>query len=662
MKRVLKIGCSLLLLTIIVMTQTIASCDVRASEASEQRLDIDVEAVFNVHAKTNRTFPVKMTIHNPGPAMSGELVVEIAGRETSGNLALAKTVHLPQNGMKEVWFALPGMSYSPKNNRIIFYKDTISDQNIIPFQQGQMYVNTSAIPDFTRQIGILSSQRQVLNFLNLLNESSIQFSLIHLNEASLPDEAYLLHSLDYIVINDFDTSVLTAKQIDAIKAWVEQGGQLILAGGSSFAKGATPFSDMLQIELKGTRMLHELTAFEHIAERELVLTHPIDISVAHFSGGEHIIVEHDIPIMTMRNIQRGAVLYVAYDLSQEPLASWGGNIAIWDRVFHYDDTEYEPSMLDLWHVTHALDYFSELVPPPLGLLLLFFIGYIILIAPALYYVLKKRDKREYAWFIIPAIALMTSISIYVFGAADRSQTLVQTLGIIDLNEEGQGLRTSYTSVFVPKGGEYTIELGEGMQAQVLSANLHGHNTLTGQFEQVQFLDDDQQRIQFSHVPYWSTRKFAAIDRSARQYGQLDYELVVTDSGIQGEVHNLTGEQLKHVLFIHGDQYIVIDELLPDASATFQFSYHSSPHFTGHYYGSELQSQFNLQALTRHEEALLREMINMVHQSGMAHQTYFIALSESIDETLSIDNRAVLNKQTHLWRLQVNDVVEEEAGR
>ena len=47
------------------------------------------------------------------------------------------------------------------------------------------------------------------------------------------------------------------------------------------------------------------------------------------------------------------------------------------------------------------------------------IFYIILIIPVLYFILKRKDKREYAWWIIPVVALLTSIAIFGYGAKDR---------------------------------------------------------------------------------------------------------------------------------------------------------------------------------------------------------------------------------------------------
>lgn len=661
MKQFSKIMYCVLLLTIIVMTQSFVSCEVRASEATALPLDIEIEAVFNGNTKENSPFPLKMTVHNPGAALSGELVIEIAGRNTSGNFAYAKAVHLPSNSTEVIWLALPGMSYNNKNNQIVFYKNKMSDGEIVPFNQGNVFVNTTVIPNFTTQVGILSSDDQTLNFLNLMNENSLHFNLIHLDEHSLPDEAYLLQALDYIVINDFAASALTHEQVEAIKAWVQQGGHLILAGGSAYEKAALPFSDITPIQVESTRLLDELTAFEHIAERELVLTKPLEVTTGRLIDGRHIVAEHNMPIIAERNIQRGSVIYVAYDLALDPLASWGGNLTVWDRVFNYDAIVSNQPMLELWRVNQVLDYFSELVPPALGLLLLLFIGYILLVAPALYYVLKKRDKREWAWVVVPVIAIVTSIAIFAFGAAERSNTLAQTLSIIDISEDGNGVKTSFTSVFVPRGGVYAVELAEGMQGSVLSSSLHGRNELNGQYEQVLFMNEDVQSMEFREVPYWTTRQFAAFDRSARHYGQLSYDLDFDDAGIRGEVTNLTDVHLKHVIFMRGNQYVRVGDLSPGATASFALNFSTTPNMTGHYYRSNHPDHLNYEQMTRHEEALMTDVLDRMYRPDMNDDMYIMALSEHADETITVAKRAVPNKQTTLWRMHVEHKAEGGLG-
>ena len=98
-------------------------------------------------------------------------------------------------------------------------------------------------------------------------------------------------------------------------------------------------------------------------------------------------------------------------------------------------------------LNNYLNYFPSLALPPFSLFFWLLIGYAVLVAPVLYYVLKRFDRREWAWFLIPLIAIITSISIYVTGTSGKSSLQAHTLNVVELDGQGQGTQltriTSY---------------------------------------------------------------------------------------------------------------------------------------------------------------------------------------------------------------------------
>src|SRR5690606_10211803 len=45
--------------------------------------------------------------------------------------------------------------------------------------------------------------------------------------------------------------------------------------------------------------------------------------------------------------------------------------------------------------------------------------YILLIGPILYLVLRRLDKREHSWWLIPLVSILLTLSIFIVGAKDR---------------------------------------------------------------------------------------------------------------------------------------------------------------------------------------------------------------------------------------------------
>jgi hypothetical protein len=58
--------------------------------------------------------------------------------------------------------------------------------------------------------------------------------------------------------------------------------------------------------------------------------------------------------------------------------------------------------------------------PSLNLIALFTLGYVLLLVPINYLVLKRLDRKELAWLTTPAIIVLFSVGSYAIGASTRA--------------------------------------------------------------------------------------------------------------------------------------------------------------------------------------------------------------------------------------------------
>ncbi len=73
-------------------------------------------------------------------------------------------------------------------------------------------------------------------------------------------------------------------------------------------------------------------------------------------------------------------------------------------------------------LAYELNDVNEIFPSfevSVSYMLIVIILYILIIGPILYFILKKIDKREQAWWIIPIMSVALSIVLFIFGAKDR---------------------------------------------------------------------------------------------------------------------------------------------------------------------------------------------------------------------------------------------------
>src|SRR6201999_2183654 len=65
-----------------------------------------------------------------------------------------------------------------------------------------------------------------------------------------------------LVIRQASSDRLTADQRSALRSWIEQGGQLIVAGGPGWRRSMDGLDDLLPVEGLATRQSNHLRAFE----------------------------------------------------------------------------------------------------------------------------------------------------------------------------------------------------------------------------------------------------------------------------------------------------------------------------------------------------------------------------------------------------------------
>ncbi len=83
--------------------------------------------------------------------------------------------------------------------------------------------------------------------------------------------------------------------------------------------------------------------------------------------------------------------------------------------------------------------------------------YIIIIIPVLYFILKRKDKREHAWWIIPSISVAVSVFIFAYGARDRiGQAQLQQTSVFDVEEDGRLTGYFVESILTNKAGDFVF--------------------------------------------------------------------------------------------------------------------------------------------------------------------------------------------------------------
>lgn len=349
----------------------------------------------------------------------------------------------------------------------------------------------------TKYIGVLGSSTQGLG--ELVNALPNSF-LVRIGPEHL-DHLPFAVNFRAIVVNDPEPIMLNARQKENLRCWVEQGGVLVLGGGS----GGQRALDLIPAELAPVRA----RGIGAVGARDLeVLELPVPIPPQNYTVvlGESlgVVLHHsgDIPLLVQNAVGKGVVLWSALDLTAPPLDDMGNSIAFWRKLFLFLPVATQPVVPgESWAFRSIFNAIAqgeatEAISP--GKLLLVLLVYILLAGPINWVILRKLDRREWAWVTIPLLAVLFVAGTFAAGRIGMgSERVVYQFNVIEVCSENLAYAESSAGVFTPNRKPVTLVA----QADALAAGDGGTVTWTG----------DGTRISFARPPLWSVQRFYATD-------------------------------------------------------------------------------------------------------------------------------------------------------
>lgn len=522
--------------------------------ADGAKIGIQSEMGYQGKIKNDKWNPVKLTLTSDRD-ISGDVVVQL--QDSNGNgyqTSYVQQVDLPKDTPKEVVIAIPGTMLNKDNNQILFYEGSYSKGKPTPFATGKNYVQAS--PYQGALIAVLSDDPDTMNFMNVLNGKGNSLNVFPVKAAGIPTDSMLLNGLDVVVINNFASDTLSEPQRKAITDWVNAGGTLVLAGGAGYAKTAAPFADIAPVVANGTASVQSLPELEKLGGKPLKLDGEFPISTAKAVEGAKTGIEAGgQPLFASHAYGQGSVQYAAYDLAMEPVSSWAGHPDAWASVLRNNlpmtgsqNGMYYNSLMN--NLNYVLEYFPSLKMPSFTLLMWMLIIYAVVVAPLLYFILKKADKREWAWFLIPIIAVIASASVYVVGSADKTRELAHTINLIELNGQGDAAKSTASAFFTPRSGNYALEFPENTYLKTGGSR----NTFGGMGENKNFVrvNPESTTLELRDMSQWSLAKVWVDSQGTEEMGRLATDLKLdAKGGLNGKITNETINDLTEVVLVVG---------------------------------------------------------------------------------------------------------------
>jgi hypothetical protein len=394
---------------------------------------------------------------------------------------------------------------------------------------------------------------------------------ISLATADIPHRPEPLDGIS-VIVWAADSGSLDEEQRRSLERWVADGGQLVVVGGADWQARTAAFTDLLPVTgLTGADgvSLGALAAWAG-AQEPAVAEATVSSGALRDDARALVEAEDGTPIATMRSVGSGRVILIGADLAAEPYRGWDGSTRLWGRLLPGDALEEwfggRPDIEgSATAMSQALTNLPELEIPPAELLLAVIAGYILLIGPVSYLVLRRLDRRELAWVTAPLLVVLFTATSFGIGLALKgSDVIVNQIALIRTAEGGSAATVeTYAGVFSPTRQAYDLRVdADALMARVDTSFGDGTDRSGGVSEQ-----GNPARLRSLAV---GTGGFQVV----RSDGVTDHEpsLTITWESVDGEligtVTNVGDVPLSDVAYISSSGGELVGDLAPGESDEF----------------------------------------------------------------------------------------------
>ncbi|MBW3613234.1 MAG: hypothetical protein KY392_05165 [Chloroflexi bacterium] len=396
---------------------------------------------------------------------------------------------------------------------------------------------------------------------------------IGLTVADLPERPEPLDGLSGIAWAA-DSSSLTEAQRHSLARWVADGGDLVVTAGADWQARTAGFLDLLPVE--------SLTAVDGVAQDNLaswagVEAPPVE-SATIASGTLHpearalVTADDGTVLISMRQLGAGRVILLGGDLATEAHRGWTGGPSLWSRLLPST-----AAIEQMWGgfggreeaenaMSQALGNVPSLEVPPAELLLGVIVGYILLIGPISYIILRRLDRRELAWVTAPLLVVLFTACSYGIGSTLKGgEVIVNQISLIRSSTAGGSATVqAYAGIFSPERESFDLLV----EADALMAQLRPANVPNGRASSAVIADQgDPGRLRGLQIGVFGFEGVRA-DAIVEHEPALGVTWSQDEDDLVGTVANVGEEALSDVAFISSAGGTRIGDLAPGEEKTF----------------------------------------------------------------------------------------------
>lgn len=546
-----------------------------ASENVENEpVELTVDAGFDGKFVIGKSTPLTISLEST-KSFKGEVAISISSPEyeyDNSRYIYFSPIDLNENLSKKIRMNI----FIPYNTNFIEVSVTDSQKNTLVRKRIQIEpVNSTYI-----STGVISDDLEKLKYLkNIEMEDSLNkisgFKTFFLNKnqvLGISNEE--LENFDVLIINDFDSGNYNESNLKNIKNWINNGGMLVLSSTDNSYK-----------EANGLKNIINFSSFKEIYLDDIIddnVEKTIEINALSkvLFKSQELESLSDFPIASEISMGKGKVLIQNFDLANfntEYSTDEAKDINRFLNNFYFKNfpqkiiykTSGEMYYNDIYNILDNTPLFKTNMVTNLFIIIII---YIIIIFPLLYIILKRYDKREFGWLIIPVLSLFVTITIFSLSSDSfYKKGIVNTVSIVNVEDNNTfGDVLNYTAVKSPEKGDVTYTNNKKINANLGDSRTYRYSSKEINYRILQG-ESNKTSITFEDNIRWNTNYFSSNFLSDLNGNMAAYFKLV-DNRIEGRIENKTGYDFYNTVLNINGNFVKIDSLEKGKSIDISYTF------------------------------------------------------------------------------------------
>jgi len=555
-----------LLLALGVVVLALGPLALTAAAQEAGAVTMNARILLQGHARTGSWAAIEVDLQNTGPSIQGELRLD-AGSQSSARFSTEVT--LP-TGAHQVYVlhAQPPTFQRTAKVQLVVNEQVVDSVDVayLVHDLGQLVV------------GVIAERPQALvSQIDLPANQMLGLApaLIPLSVADLPTRPEGWGTLDRLVWQDIDSNQLSPEQLEAMRSWIAGGGRLVIVGGSAGIGTLSAFPDDL-LPYRPTATVD----LDPAVLTTLLGRTPADAAVlpamaGTLGSGRPLATAGDRVVAAELAYGSGAVTIYGFDPTTPWLAESKSVSALWtaalpsragDGTLLQDDSQ----------LVQAVYRLPNLALPPTAGLLALLAGYIVVIGPINYIVLRRLDRRELAWVTMPVLVVGFAAAAFGYGAVLRgTDVAVNEVAIIrGAPDATEATAQVYFGVFSPTRSTYQVDLPQG--ALLASPMTTDFGSGAGGFLDLVQGTGSERPSQVRNLTV-GTSSLRVVRAELPVAGpRMHVALTLENSLLTGTFQNASDKVLENVAVVLGSSSVVLGDVQPGATRPVRLPVRNNP--------------------------------------------------------------------------------------